>query len=79
MWRDNFGNQFATREEAYADAMKVMTLGEYALYLFEDEGVPNLSFMKWLFEETNFREHFNEDVKEAEDRYFNDWYEEVKE
>lgn len=72
---NNSGDIFENEEAARQDMLDNMTHEDYASYLEQRFSYEDM--LRWAFQHNFFEEH--EDlIYEAEEEFFNDWYEEYE-
>ena len=76
-WENEFGDEFATREEALESVTEKMDYTDLACALEYSIGFRTL--FDWAMQQDGFWDHFCKEIESAETEFFNDNYYEVEE
>ena len=74
IWENDFGEEFETQEEARENVYERMELDDYLTRISDIIDVDKL--LRWAWGKADFFETFDEEVLDAERRFFEDNYHE---
>lgn len=76
-WENDWGEEFETEEEARENVLENIEWADYEEQFFDI--VPFHNLFEWARKQDGFFEDFEMELCEAENRFFNDNYHEIKE